>query len=416
MEPIFTASADDVVAQRALAVLHQLGQKTYTFCAPQGPERTHIALFGSDAPFRNSFLRLATHRMRSEGFQLPEWASEMPFVVAVNAKIHWVSTDFRQALKNLAVQFASWEPWMRHTDAPWDPRWHQGVHDAFPDWRERAIETVPTPSVRSRLETRLAPVFRTTSTHAIERVLITGCALFNAPHTDVVAELPERTRNRVVQGLGTLLSEIDCPTDFIVPGPELLDAHLREHFHPFIFMAVPEVEKQLGTQLTGRARLFGRSQWHARSDDEIAQALTASREGLVRDVVQPLAERSGRPVIARAWIDIIEPYLDMAYRLAGEYDYLAERIYQKRVQSRPSYKSLHDMDPARGLRRTLANNVFYIAEALYLSEHPEVAIINCEHEDTFWLGLEEALSKSIWGDWRPLIGMVPKPLRQPWGY
>lgn len=416
MEPCFTAATDDATAQRALAILHTLGYKTRTFCEPELPRATEIGLFGSTRKFRNSFLRLATHRMRMEGFDLPHWSSHMPFVVAVNAEATSMSVRFRHALKNLATQFAGWEPWMRDTEAPWNPQWHAGVHEAFPSWRERATQALPPSDVRARLAARSAPVFETSSTHPIERVLITGCALFNAPHTDVVAEIPCRMKKRVTAGLRTLLAEIDCPADFIVPGPELLDERLRDHFHPFMFMAVSDVEKQLSTQLTTSARLFGRSHWHARSDAEIAQALSASRDGLIRDVVEPLAHSSEHSVDARAWIDIIDPYLDMASRLAHDNRAVAERIYAKRVETRPSYKSLHDMDPARGLQRTIANNVFYIAEALYLSEHPEVAIINCEHEATFWLGLEEVLRKEIWGDWRPMIGMVPKPLRQPWGY
>ncbi len=417
MEPIFTAAPDDAAAQRALAVLHQLGHKTYTFCPPQRPHQTHIGLFGSTGAFRNSFLRLATHRMRAEGFELPAWADGMPFLVAVNeVSTRSVSIPLRHALKNLAEQFASWEPWMKDADAPWHPTWHAGVHEAFPAWRTKAADTVPAPAVRTRLEKRLAPVFKTNDSRPIERVLVTGCALFNAPHTDVVAEIPERKRSTVVGMLGTLFTELGCPVDFIVPGPELLDARLRDHFHPFMFMSVPDVEKHLGSQLWGSARLGGRDQWHARSDAEIAHALEASRDGLIRDVVEPLAHRSQAAVVARPWLDVIDPYLEMASRIAGEHWHVAERIYKKRVETRPSYKSLHDIDPARGLRRTVANNVFYIAEALYLSEHPEVAIVNCEHEDTFWLGLEELLSKLVWDTWRPFIGMVPKPIRQPWGY
>lgn len=416
MDLVFTASERDATAQRALMILRRLGHQTATFDTEGVPNRTHIALFGSDAQFRNSFLRLATHRMRSEGFALPEWASNMPFVVAVNSASQTSSREFSQALKNLATQFAAWEPWMRHTDAPWEPRWHEGQHEAFPSWRASATETLPTRSIYARLSTRLSPVFKTGNNLDIGRVLITGCALFNAPHTDVVAEIPERTRSRIVQGLGTLVAEIGCPVDFIVPGPELLDGRLRDHFHPFVFMAVPDVEKQLSTQLGSRARLFGHAHWHERSDAEIAAALSASREGLVRGVVEPLAHNAAQPVIAKAWFDIIGPYLEMATRLAETHRTLAERIYLKRVETRPSYKSLHDMDPTRGLRRTLANNVFYFAEALFLRDNPDVAIVNCEHEDTFWVGLEDALHNDVWGTWRPFIGMVPKHLRQPWGY
>lgn len=418
MEPIFTAQKDDAAAQRACMILRQLGYTTRALEEEGSADRSHIGLFGSSAGFRNSYVRMARHRFHIEGIEVPVWARDLPFLVAINAEApDAISVSYRQSIKNMAEAFARWETWMRDSDAPWDPDWHrEEVHPDFPAWRTSAERAAPAVPVRSRLSRRTTPVFEPTPDVSIERIVITGCALFNKPHTDVLDTIPEHKQRTVVGALGNLLSELGCETDFIVPGPELLDHRLRDHFHPFMFMSVAEVGRQIGSNLYASARLLGDGHRHARTDTEIAAALSRSRAALEREIVMPLAARAGQCVHARAWQDIIGPYLDTAHRLAHDNARVAERIYAKRVETRPSYQTVHQMDPARGLLRTVANNVFYIAEAMYLYEHPEVAVVNCEHEDTFWRGLEDLLAEKVWGSWRPFIGMVPKPVRQPWGY
>lgn len=418
MELTFVARDDDGTALGALSILRGLGYPTRTISQQELPHPTSVGLFGSDGDFRNAFLRIAKHRMRDEGFEIPSWTDGLPFVAAIKRdSAHIGVREYRLALKHLAEQLAAWEPWMKDTEAPWRPTWHRNAaHDRFPAWREQAAQALPPATIGERMTKRLAPIFTPTDTGTIERAIITGCALFNSPHTDVTDQIPDRTQRVVTGILSTLLSEFGCDAEFIVPGGDLLDARLRDHFHPFMFMSVADVESATGIKKLWRARLFGDSHAHERTDSEIAAALDASAGAIIRQIVEPSAAKSGQVIRHRRWSDVIGPYLDEAYRIARSDKVVATAIYQARVASRPSYKSLHAIDPERGLARTIANNVFYIAEAMYLYEHPNVAIVNCEHEDTFWRGLESLLAEKVWGSWRPLVGMVPKPARQPWGY
>ena len=416
---LFVAHRDDIVAQRALCILCGMGYQTQCIVSEDSVPASAIGLFGSSGKFRNQHLRLSAHSLREEGFELPAWASSLVFLVAVNNKARggtYHTTNFRDALKMMAEYYASWNPYMRKPDAPWIPHWHRGApHEAFPVWKARARRAVGEMSVYDRLSYQLSPIFCVKSDIHIDRVLITGCALFNKPHTDVVDTIPRGKRDEIVRILASILHDSGLQkAEFIVPGPDLLDARLRQHFHPFVFESIASVEKHLGPSVGNSLRLYGHT--HARSDEEICRALEASATCIRTEIIQATSQISGVSIQACSWTECVGPYLDRAYALACKYQKVAEQIYDARVRTRPSYASLHAIDPARGLERTIANNVLYIAEAYCLRDNPTTAIVNCEFGDTFWKGLEAVLALEIWGDWRPFIGMVDSAARQPWGY
>jgi len=226
--------------------------------------------------------------------------------------------------------------------------------------------------------------------------------------------VPDKKR-QVVMGLGDIVHDAAAQeVRFVVPRSDLLRRELRDHFHPVMFEDVSRIDSIKGS--IESLRIFGKEHAHARSDDEIGMSLNRSGDVIEREIVQPISKSTGKQLVPTTWSDYIGPFLADAERVALRYVDVAEKIYLERVSTRPSYASLHEWDPARGLKRTISNNIFYIAEAMYLKEHPEVAVVNCEFADTFWKGLEPVLEKEVWGSFRPLIGMVPVPLRQPWSY
>ena len=416
---LFVAHHTDRAAREALLILRDMGYATADVEEMETIPPSAIGLFGSSAKFRNKHLRLSSHCMEEEGFKAPAWGSGLVFLVAVNEVElggKYRKANFRNALKVMADYYASWHPFMKKPDAPWIHCWSRGTpHQAFRDWHARARKAAGDVTVCERLSYYLNPVFTVKGDHEIDRLLVTGCALFNKPHTDVVSTIPTEKRDAVVRVLASILRDSSVSeADFIVPGPDLLDSRLRLHFHPFMFESIAAVEGHLGFALDTQARLFGHM--HARSDEEIAQALEASAECIRSDVVGPISAASGVTVQACSWTERTGPYLERAHDIARKHSDVAARIYVERVETRPSYASLHAIDPVRGLERTIANNVLYIAEALYLKDHPTTGIVNCEFADTFWKGLEDILAAEVWGDWRPYIGMAASEARQPWSY
>jgi hypothetical protein len=354
--------------------------------------------------------------MSQEGIEVPSWASSSPFVVAVSDDIlNGRRRTFQRSLSDMAQGYESWRPWMRQPDAPWKPCWHRGAcHNEFDAWHASAREVIGTASVFERLSYHLDTVFRVEPNMMIDRILITGCALFNKPHTDVVGSIPAGKQHHVVDILSSIIHDANVEdVGSIVPGPDLLEPRLRSHFHPFMFESVDRVEQHLGSQLGKDSRLLGHV--HARSDDEVALALESSAACMM-DIVRMISETSGIPVRTCSWTECVGPYLDRAHALALVHTAEAQEIYTERVRTRPSYASLHAFDPARGMERTIANNILYAAEAMYLKDHPTTAIVNCEFADTFWRGLEDLFAVEVWGTWRPFIGMVAQKARQPWGY
>lgn len=417
MRVLFTAHRDDAIGCTALRLLEHSGYPTHVIENGTSPPPHCIGLFGVEKEVRNRYLRLPPHRMPQEGIDIPEWGKDLPFLVAISGgasrKEDMFHPGLRSALQDMAHQYENWGPWMKD-DAPWRPNWSRGKHERFGEWRARAGGVVDS-TCYERLTHRLKPVFDIKDAPDIRRLVITGCALFNAPHTDVVDTIAPEKRGHVIEQFDAVIHD-SCAEDvqFIVPRSDLLCDMLREHFHIFMFMSIDDVAKHLVVKMHSSARLLGHT--HARSDAEIAAALERSAEGITREIVRPLQASSHSPVRAIPWTGYIGPYLSKAQEIAQRHRETAEKVYQHRVSTRPSYASLHKLDPARGLARTIANNVFYIAEAMYLKDNPDTAVVNCEFEDAFWKGLEQVLEKEVWGDFRPFIGMVPESARQPWGY
>lgn len=414
MDTVLVAHADDAIARTAL----DLVSFNRVLIDTETPSPRHLALFGVESLRKGGFLRVARHRMPDESIAIPAWAAEMPFVVAVNAQRLSDGSGFRQALAQVIDEYRQWAPWMKEPFAPWMPYWHSGnPHKNFAAWQTRANEVIGMPTMRDVLEQRLQPVFAVRSETPVTRLVITGCALFNQPHTDVTDFIPGLKKKRVVEVLGNLIGECQKPlVDFIVPRGDLLQSGLRAHFHPFMFMSLAEAGAHVPEAGRLSARLFGLEHAHRRSDEEIARALERSGDAIVNLIARPLEETSRAAVRPRTWHEYVGAYFPAARALAEECRDVAEAIYMKRVATRPSYASFHKIDPQRGLERTVANNIFYIAEAMYLRDNPDVGVVNCEFEDAFWKGLEPLLEREVWGSFRPLIGMAPRDVRQPWGY
>ena len=419
MKTLFVAHAGDAVGCLALRRLSGCGEKTMLLQNGQSAPPTAICIFGFEGDVRNRFLRLSGNRMEEEGIVAPEWCKPNPFLVAVSAPNARVNPrGLEVALLEMATRYEKWGSWMKRPEAPWNPDWRDGKpHESFASWHAKAEGVLNgTPAVE-RLLHRVAPIFQSQGVAQVTQLVVTGCALFNKPHTDVVDALPKEKKRMVLDTLAPVLQESGVmDIRFIVPRGDLVCEVLRDHFHPFMFMGLGEVGAHLGTAIGHMPRLFGAEHSHARSDAEVARALDRSGDGLVREIVEPLCAESGTDVKETTWTGYIGNYIGHAHTLALKYQSVAEEIYMERVETRPSYQSLHKIDPVRGLRRTIANNVFYIAEAMYLRDNPGTAVINCEYADTFWKGLEPVLEKEVWGSFRPLIGMVPEPARQPWSY
>lgn len=412
----FVADAEDQDAQRVAAILVQNGYHVSNR-GEDTPVPHMIGLFGSEGPRFKGFLRLARHRMAQEEISTPPWASRMPFLVAINKHKHVCgSRRFKYAVLDMAKMYETWGPWMQTPQAPWVPCWkNDEPHENFASWRMSVSEALGNISAQARLVHRISPIFSNDELH-VKQLVVTGCALFNRPHTDVVQTLPLGKRKVVVNNLTTIIRDSGIEdVRFVVPGADILQI-ARDQFHPFMFMSIDEVERHVGYPIGHAGRILGADHCHVRSDAEVAQVLEVSAQALIREIVDPLSVSLKFTINPISWSEYVGEYIARARTIVEAHRVDAEDIYLERVKTRPSYGSLHAIDPDRGLRRTLANNIFYIAEALYLHEHRETAVINCEFADTFWRGLEEVLATEIWGTWRPFIGMVPETARQPWSY
>jgi hypothetical protein len=418
MQPSFAALEYDDVALAALRFLGNQGCGTKVLTPEECLPAKAVGLFGTSTELRNKFLRMSKHRFAQEGIDPPATWSTHPFLVAIHDSARIEFPRYRYALRQLADMYRSWGPWMLSPDAPWDPRWKDGEpHPDFSSWRDCALASLSSVTASEKLQHRLQPIFPVGDSQEVSELVVTGCALFNKPHTDVIAKIPAGKCALVQETLAAVIAESEVRNvRFVVPRGDLMSPILREHFHLFMFMSLEEAGKHAGQKFAVYNRILGEAHVHARSDSEIVEALEASALAVKRDLIGPLSVSSGVPVQGVSWTDYVGTYFDEAYAIALRHASVAESIYLERVRTRPSYASLHKIDPAAGLRRTIANNVFYIAEALYLRDNPGTAIVNCEFADTFWKGLEGVLEAEVWGSWRPFIGMVPKAARQPWGY
>ena len=415
MQVRFVTTHDDTFARARIP----FGRPVTVLQPGQVAEPTDIALF-TVAPEagvqRRQCLFMAPHRFGERGIAIPDWALATPFQVAIHPSAYERRVrNFVEALHQMAETYEAWDP---HTppSAPWNPRWHLGeVPASFAAWQERARQIVRPLSVEMKLRRHLTPVFEPSETLSAPTLLVIGCAAFNKPHTDVVDRLREDKLQAVVAELAMLINS-GCVAHVqvvLAEGNIMQHEVLRMHLHPFMFMSVAEAIRQSGTPFSGPTRLRGRT--HQRSHSEIAEAFDASAAAMVRQLVEPLRAKVSVSVTTVSWLAMLEPYLDEASVIIQEHQSLLETIYAERVRTRPSYATLHALDPAAGLNRTMGNAVLYVAEAMHLRDHPEHVVANCEVLDTYWRGLAPVL-QPLWRDRTPYIGMIGEKFRQPWGY
>jgi hypothetical protein len=361
------------------------------------------------------FLHVAPHKFSERNIEPPTWAQSTVFLVALRPNPSSKSVrDFKEAVLQVAATYTMWNPWAEPV-APWNPSWPQGTAEAFVVWHDRAKDVVSKPSLEKRIASHLCPIFPPTTVHEHSTLVVIGCAAFNRPHTDVVGTLVAEKMQFVVEELRRLVSAGEFThVEIIIPDGRIISNHIgRMHLHPFIFLPVSKTEELLGMRHTELTRLWGRV--HARSDIEIAEAFDESAKAMQRQLIEPLAKLVSVPVYGVSWFSLIEPYLQEAITLVEKHAQLLEAIYLERVRTRPSYATLHAIDPQAGLRRTFGNAVLYIAEAMHLRDHPDCVVANCEVHDTYWKGLAPIVLP-LWGKRVPYIGMVGEKFRQPWGY
>lgn len=384
---------------------------------------TDIAIFTISPAagiLRKQCLFMAPHRFGVRGIAVPAWALSTPFQVAIHPGAYArVRSNFVEALRQMAETYEAWNPHVP-PPAPWNPLWHMGsVPAEFTTWQEEARQVISPPPLETTLRRHLTPVFEPSELPSTPRLLVMGCAAFNAPHTDVTDALLEHKMLAVVNELaklahGNVFYKVQV---VLAPGSLIHYDWFRRHLHSFIFASIDEVEAQLHTHLFGTTRLFGR--FHARSLEEIAESFDASASALVRQLADPLRARLSVPVETVSWLDILEPYIPAAQVLVEQHEALLRDLYAERVRIRSkrdsSYAKVHAMDPATGFDRTVGNAVLYLAEAMYLRDHPDCVVANCEPLDIDWKGLQPLLSK-LWSERVPFVGMIGEAYRQPWGY
>jgi hypothetical protein len=409
----------DPYANEALRMLASEGYPTREVDPNrESTDRHEIALFSSrEGKFPNKHVRIAPYQFGPDGIQptVDDWI-DTPFQIAVRPlnpgqwKAH--EQNRRIALADAARQYANWNPWMSSgkIGPAKAPLTHLG-DDARPSaetWQRQVKAVFEKPSFETILRSHLTPVFDTSVDHppAWPELVVMGCAPFNKPHTDVAAELDPHKAEGVVKEVAGLASDGGFSrVTFVVPRSEFLwHEALRASLHPFLFMDVGYVEKQLGTPFREQTRLWGRR--HERTDAEIAETLDAGGDAIERQIVEPLQAAGRCEVRSVSWTDLLGRYLDAAWNQSRRLTDLAERIYRERVQARQWYQTLNRIDPYQGLRRTYGNNAVYLALAALLRDHPHMFLADCEVDEQFWSRLEPVL-RSYWSK-PPFVGVVPR--------
>jgi len=99
----FTTHEDDARGFRCLQILSDLGCETRVLQEDQRAEPFEVALFTTptDTVVQGSLLRLAAHRLVELA---PEWASQTPFVVAINRQ----GKLSLEPLERMAVLYERW--------------------------------------------------------------------------------------------------------------------------------------------------------------------------------------------------------------------------------------------------------------------------------------------------------------------
>ena len=130
METLFVTHKNDGRGQTALGILRSLGYQTSLVKGDDVAPESAIALFASEGRYRHSALRVASHRLDGveNHHDVPLWARSTPFQVAMALSVYKNREErFRHALKNLAEEYARWNPWQKE-DAPWHPSWPAPWH------------------------------------------------------------------------------------------------------------------------------------------------------------------------------------------------------------------------------------------------------------------------------------------------
>lgn len=412
----FAAGANDELAMVAGKILKNRGHPVQVLQDGSRMSPVAIALFSSEGRFPNRFLRVSAYNPEAQKLSVPNWVHDSPFLVALKPTSPWKKryTDFDRALAQVAETYGKWHP-SQSKDAPWNPVWHRGRPREFASWRTRTREVVPVVSGDEWMEPHLTPIF-CPSAGRREVLVVSSCAVFNVQHTDVVETLSSGKTGVIVETLANFINGGKfSKVKFQLPGADTMDhAPLRSHLHPFMDESLEVAEGVLGKKLPSDVRLWGRR--HKRSWVEIAQALKASQRSLEKQVLEPLQKRVSIPVCSVTWAEELGDYLPQAYALAKKHIELLRSMYNSWIITGPAASTLHRFNPTRGLERTVGNVTMYFAEALFLQDHRNHMVANCEQADVYWRALEPVIAEEVWGDYRPLIGMVDPRARQPWGY
>lgn len=416
----FVTVQDDRLGMHTIEHLRKRGYAVRALETTETALSTDVAFFTTSASIKFKkkphFFVVTPHKFAQRGVVEPPWATATPFQVAIRPNaLTYSQRSFEHALEQLAQTYTEWNPWITPSPAPWSPEWRGAIPEAFTNWYRKARAQIQPPSLTVRMQSYLPSVFKGSCIKEPSKLLIIGCAAFNKPHTDFVNELLPLKMRQVVAHLSTLITRTPfAGIEVVTVGGDILShPAMRRHLHPFIFMSPKEVERA-GT-VPQYALLKPVDKNYRRRDDEIAASLETSGEAMRRQLIEPLQEKIGQPVTEVSWLPMVRTYLDEATRLAEEHKTLIASIYRQRVETRPSYKAMHHVDPHAGINRTIGNAVLYIAEAMYLRDHPEYVLANFEANDVYWRGLE-TLVQPIWREHTPYIGMAPEALRQPWGY
>ena len=252
------------------------------------------------------------------------------------------------------------------------------------------------------------------------RLVIMGCAPFNAPHTDVASTLqPKKARAARSAIRHLILDSQDYISEvlFVIAGGDFLTHEaLKSSLHPFFWPDVSQIERSLGEKFSHETRLWGKTA--ERTDDEVAEAMEYGYALVANEILLPLQEdpQLRVPIRAVRWTNLVGPeILDASWVLAQTNQDLAQRIYRERVGTRFWYETIDRINPDAGLMRTVGNNAVYIATIFWAVQNPDSIIIDAEVDDQFWNGLKPLL-QVLWADSEPFVASLPQYVCQPWAY
>jgi hypothetical protein len=433
MKPLlFCAHEGDICAGQALSILERAGYDVRLLSDGQTAPPSAVAVFSlaRGVVMPGVHLRLAAYYLEEEA---PQWARNTPFLVGVkDMNLGDPKTRRRpEAILDMARRYEAWLPGVQSTGrTPWWPNPNDTgpmrlqYPRLFEVWAKKAREAVET-TLADILTGNLETVFGGTQAihraqeHGKPRLLITFCAVFNKPHTDIAERIESAKAAAVRSSLIRLLDDVApwiSEAIFIIPGRDFIDEPLRQTLHPFFWPSLEELERALGQRLRGR--LWGKN--GRRSDQEVAAALDYGYDLFLREIALPVKNSTQVKVSFTTWTEFFgQDLINQAWEIAKAHREVAERIYRGRVQTREWYRTVARVDKMAGsqsgLARTIANNAAYLVSALHSANHPGDLEIDFEVDRQFWDELSHVLSEN-WGDNEPYIGIAPASCRQPWAY